>query len=69
MSVNMDSEYVMGAVYKAASALGNTSVPFEGYMASGWTYMTENYSKFTIACIFSVILHEVGLRSTAIDTC
>ena len=57
--MSVDSEVLMGAVYKAASAVGNTSVPFEGYIASGWTHMTDNYSKFTIATVFSVILHEV----------
>lgn len=25
----------------------------------GWTYMTDNYSHFTIATWFSVVLHEV----------
>lgn len=24
-----------------------------------WTYMTDNYSEFTIATWFSVVLHEV----------
>lgn len=25
----------------------------------GWTYMTDNYSDFTIATWFSIVLHEV----------
>lgn len=57
--MSVDSEFLLGAVYKAASAVGNTTVPFEGYIASGWNHMTDNYSKFTIATIFSGILHEV----------
>lgn len=65
MSV-VDSEYVIGAVYKAASVVGNTSVPFEGYIASGWEYMTDNYSKFTIATWFSIILHEVRVLHTIV---
>lgn len=61
MSVVVDSSYLMGTMYKAAYVLGNTSLPFEGYMASGWGYMTDNYSKFTIATWFSIILHEVNI--------
>ena len=57
--MDMNPEYLMGSVYKVASAIGNTSVPFEGYVSSSWTYMTDNYSKLTIATLFSVILHEV----------
>lgn len=57
--MSVDSEFLMEAVYKAASAVGNSTVPFEGYIASGWTHMTNHYSKFTIATIFSGILHEV----------
>ena len=53
----MDADYVLGAVFKAASAVGNTSVPL---VESGWEYMTDNYSKFTISMVFSVILHEVN---------
>lgn len=55
MSV-VDSQYLFGAVYQAASAVGNTSVP---YVATGWDHMTNTYSKFTIATVFSAILHEV----------
>ena len=55
---------VFGAVYKAASVVGNSSIPFEGYVAAGWTHMTDNYSKFTIATLFSIILHEVYLLLT-----
>ena len=57
--MSVDTEFVMGAVYKAASVVGNSSIPFEGYVASGWEHMTDNYSKFTIATLFSVIYHEV----------
>lgn len=57
--MSVGSELLLGAVYKAASIVGNTTVPFEGYIASGWTHMTDNYSKFTIATFFSAILHEV----------
>lgn len=59
--MSVDSEHVLGMVYTAASVVGNSSVPFEGYIASGWEYMTSNYSRFTIATCFSVILHEVCL--------
>ena len=59
--MSVEADFLMGAVYKAASAVGNSSVPFEGYVASGWNYMTDNYSKFTIATVFSGILHEVHL--------
>ena len=58
--MSVDSERVMGIVYGAASAVANSSVPFENHIASGWTYMTDNYSEFTIATLFSVILHEVN---------
>ena len=34
--------------------------PVEPYFASAWNYMTDNYSRFTIAMWFSVVLHEVG---------
>ena len=36
--------------------------PIEPYVASGWTYMTDNYSRFTIAVWISLILHEVQTR-------
>ena len=52
----VDSQYLLGAVYQAASTVGNTSVP---YVATGWDHMTNTYSKFTIATVFSAILHEV----------
>jgi len=58
MSVHTD--YLVGTVYKAASVVGNTTVPFEPHIASGWEYMTNNYSKFTVATLFSIILHEVS---------
>ena len=57
--VGLDTDYMLNTVYKTAYVLGNTTVPFEGHMAKGWNYMTDNYSEFTIATIFSVILHEV----------
>ena len=59
--MNVDSERLLGLVYSAASSVGNSSIPLEGYVASNWQYMTKNYSEFTIATLFSVILHEVGL--------
>lgn len=59
--MSVDTEYLLGTVYKAASAVGNTSIPFESHVASGWQYMTDNYSKFTISTAFSIILHEVKL--------
>ena len=34
--------------------------PVEPYFASAWNYMTDNYSRFTIAMWISVVLHEVG---------
>ena len=39
--------------------------PVEPYVASGWNYMTENYSRFTIAVWFSVVLHEVHKTDNA----
>ncbi len=57
--MSVDSDYLVVAVYQAASVVGNTSVPFESFIASKWQYMTDNYSKLTIATVFSVILHEV----------
>ena len=57
--VGLDTDYVLNTVYKTAYVLGNTTVPLEGHIAKGWNYMTDNYSEFTIATIFSVILHEV----------
>ena len=58
-SVDANYFHIVGTVYKVASAVGNSSIPFEGYVASGWNYMTDHYSKFTIATWFSIILHEV----------
>lgn len=58
--MSVDSDFLMQTLYKTASVVGNSSVPFEGYIASGWNYMTDNYSKFTIAMWFSVIYHEVS---------
>lgn len=34
--------------------------PVEPYFASAWNYMTDNYTRFTIAMWFSLVLHEVG---------
>ena len=59
MSGVVDADYMVSTVYKTAWVLGNTTVPFEGYIAGGWNYMTDTYSEFTIATLFSVILHEV----------
>ena len=59
--VGLDTDYMLNTVYKTAYVLGNTTVPFEGHIAKGWNYMTDNYSEFTIATIFSVILHEVHI--------
>ena len=59
MSGVVDADYVMNTVYKTASVIGNTSIPFEGYVAKGWNHMTDTYSEFTIETLFSVILHEV----------
>ena len=39
--------------------VGNASNPLEPYFASVWNYMTDNYSRFTIAMWISVALHEV----------
>lgn len=61
MSGAVDTDYVLNTVYKTASVIGNTTVPFEGYISKGWNYMTDNYSEFTIETLFSVILHEVSL--------
>ena len=49
----------MEVVYNVVSVVGNSSVPFDHYIASGWEYMTNNYSRFTIATCFSALLHEV----------
>ena len=35
--------------------------PVEPYIASGWNYMTDNYSRFTIAMWISIVLHEVKI--------
>lgn len=41
--------------------VANTTLrnPVEPYFASAWNYMTDNYSRFTIAMWISVVLHEV----------
>ena len=39
--------------------------PLEPYLASGWNYMTDNYSRFTIAVWISLILNEVRGRNIA----
>lgn len=63
--MSVESDQLIGMVYGAAAAVANSSVPFEGYIASSWRYMTDNYSEFTIATLFSVILHEVGVIEVA----
>ena len=35
----------------------------------GWTYMTDNYSDFTIATWFSIVLHEVRTLLHFIANC
>ena len=56
--MNADLDF-LGVISRALSAVGNTSVPYESYIASGWKHMTNSYSKFTIAAVFTVLLHEV----------
>lgn len=58
--MSVESDQLIGMVYGAASAVANSTVPFEGYISKSWNYMTDNYSEFTIATLFSVILHEVS---------
>ena len=49
-----------GSLSALLQTVANTSYnPVEPYVASGWNYMTENYSRFTIAVWISLILHEV----------
>ena len=51
----------LGSVYAAAEVLGNITDPLdEAIIRPAWTYMTDNYSKFTIAFWFSMAFHEVG---------
>ena len=56
----MSSEGADFSVGKVALAVGYLNISLEGYVASGWNYMTDHYSKFTIATWFSIILHEVS---------
>lgn len=53
------SQPVMNALYSTAELLGNTSVPFEPQLETGWRYMTANYSQLSIATWISIILHEI----------
>lgn len=46
----------VSALLQPLYRLGNVS---EAYFESSWNYMTDNYSKFTIATVFSIFLHEV----------
>ena len=57
----VDSEYLINAVYDTVSMVGNSSIPFQGYMKIGWSAMTDRFSHFTISVVFSVLLHEVLL--------
>ncbi|XP_064397955.1 methylsterol monooxygenase 1-like [Halichondria panicea] len=57
--MSVDSDYILKSVYETASIVGNSTVPFEGYVKTGWNAMTDRYSHFTIAVLFSVILHEI----------
>ena len=57
----------LGSVYATAEALGNITDPIdEAFLGPAWTYLTENYSKFTIAFWFSIVLHEVSGQTTYI---
>lgn len=59
--MNAHLDFLVGTIYGTLSAVGNSSVPFESYIASGWEHMTNSYSKFTIAAVFTVLLHEVEI--------
>ena len=48
-------------VYSAASAVENSSIPFQVNFASGWDYMVNNYSELTITTWFTIALNEVCL--------
>lgn len=52
-------ELWLGSIYQSAESIGNMSIPLESYFASGYNYLLDNYSPFTITTWFSVILHEV----------
>lgn len=56
MSSGGGLEILLERVTNSSYMYGN---PVEPYIASGWNYMTQNYSRFTIAMWFSVMLHEV----------
>lgn len=50
----------LDSVYATAGQLGNITDPLDrAILEPAWTYMTDNYSKFTIAFWFSIVLHEV----------
>lgn len=65
----MDSDYILKSVYETVSIVGNSTVPFEGYVKTGWNAMTDRYSHFTIAVLFSVILHEVSISAATACLC
>lgn len=53
----------LDSVYTTAGRLGNITDPLDkAVLEPVWTYMTANYSKFTIAFWFSIVLHEVRLK-------
>ena len=54
----MSSEAML-TMYGAAEALTNVSNPLSAVAETGWTYMTDHYSEYTITSWISIVLHEV----------
>ena len=51
----------MDSIYGTVEMVGNITNPLDDYVLEpAWRYMIANYSKFTIAFWFSVIVHEVS---------
>lgn len=60
--VSMDSPAIWkDHIYNTIEVVGNITNPLDDFLlAPAWTYMTNNFSKFTISFWFSIIWHEVG---------
>ena len=54
---------LIDSIYDTVEIVGNITNPLDDYVLEpAWRYMIANYSKFTIAFWFSVIVHEVSQK-------
>ena len=64
----MAASPMIDSIYNTVEIVGNITNPLDNYVLEpAWRHMTANYSKFTIAFWFSVIVHEVSRKLESVS--